>query len=120
MWLLLPRGTARGRSIGAVLAVIAFGLGASQMPLVGDWVAQSVFSILAGVTVVAAAATVSFRNPVYCAIWFGLDFVGRRRIVSLDRCAILGRRHHRSICRSDFGDVFVCAHAGPAGRQGDL
>ena len=76
MWLLLPRGTARGRSVGVVLAVIAFGLGASQMRWLGDWVAQCVFSILASVTVIAAAATVSFRNPVYCAIWFGLTLLG--------------------------------------------
>jgi NADH-quinone oxidoreductase subunit J len=76
MWLLLPRGSARGRSVGAVLAVIALGLGASRMPRLGDWVGQSVFSILAGVTVVAAAAAVSFRKPVYCAIWFGLTLLG--------------------------------------------
>ncbi|MGA2798099.1 MAG: NADH-quinone oxidoreductase subunit J [Thermoguttaceae bacterium] len=76
MWLLLPRGGARGRSLGAVLAVIALGLGASQMPYLGDWVSQGVFSILAGVTVVAAAAAVSFRKPIYCAIWFGLTLLG--------------------------------------------
>jgi NADH-quinone oxidoreductase subunit J len=76
MWLLLPRGSARGRSIGAVLAVIALGLGASQMPYLGDWIIQGVFSILGGVTVVAAAAAVSFRKPVYCAIWFGLTLLG--------------------------------------------
>jgi len=76
MWLLLPRGGARGRSVGAVLAVMALGLGASRMPRLGDWVGQSVFSILAVVTVIAAAATVSFRKPVYCAIWFGLTLLG--------------------------------------------
>jgi NADH-quinone oxidoreductase subunit J len=46
------------------------------MPYLGDWVDQSVFSILAGVTVIAAVATVSFRNPIYCAIWFGLTLLG--------------------------------------------
>jgi NADH-quinone oxidoreductase subunit J len=76
MWLLLPRGGARGRAIGAVLAVIAMGLGASQMPYLGEWIIQGVFSILAVVTVVAAAAAVSFRKPVYCAIWFGLTLLG--------------------------------------------
>ena len=59
-----------------VLAVIALGLGASQMPYLGDWIRQSVFSILAGVTVVSAAAAVTFRNPIYCAIWFGLTLLG--------------------------------------------
>ena len=76
MWLLLPRGNARGRGVGALLAVIALGLGASQMPYLGDWLRQGVFSILAAVTVIAAAAAVSFRKPVYCAIWFGLTLLG--------------------------------------------
>ena len=27
-------------------------------------------------TIVAAVATVTFRNPVYCAIWFGMTLTG--------------------------------------------
>lgn len=76
MWLMLPRGTTQGRSVGIVLAVMAFGLGASQMPRLGDWILQSVFAILATVTVVSAAAAVTFRNPIYCAVWFGLTLLG--------------------------------------------
>jgi NADH-quinone oxidoreductase subunit J len=76
LWLMLPRGTHRGRAIGVVLAFIALGAGASQLPYLGDWLASSVFGILAGITVVSAAATVTFRNPVYCAIWFGLMLMG--------------------------------------------
>ena len=72
MWLMLPRGTARGtRRRAIVLAAIALGLGASQLPRLGDWMADGVFLVLAAVTVVSAAAAVTFRNPVYCAIWFG-------------------------------------------------
>ena len=52
MWLMLPRGAARGRGVGAVLAAIALGLGASQMPRLGDWIDDSVFFVLAGVTIV--------------------------------------------------------------------
>jgi NADH-quinone oxidoreductase subunit J len=73
---MLPRGTARGRGLGIVLASIALGLGAAQMPVLGDWLDESVFVILAGVTVVAAAAAVTFRDPIYCAIWFGLSLLG--------------------------------------------
>jgi NADH-quinone oxidoreductase subunit J len=76
MWLMLPRGTARGRMLGAVLAAVALGLWASQLPGLGDWVAGGLFYVLAGVTVVAAAAAITFRNPVYCAIWFGLSLLG--------------------------------------------
>jgi NADH-quinone oxidoreductase subunit J len=35
-----------------------------------------VFWILAAVTVVSAAGTVTFRSPVYCAIWFALSLLG--------------------------------------------
>ena len=35
-----------------------------------------VFAILGGGTIVAAAATVTLRSPVYCAIWFGMTLLG--------------------------------------------
>jgi len=76
MWLLLPRGRVGGRMTGGVLAATALGLFASQMPLLDGWTANGVFWVLAGVTVVAAAAAVTFRNPLYCAIWFGLSLLG--------------------------------------------
>ncbi len=62
--------------MGIVLSAIALGLGASQVPRLGDWMADGLFLILAGVTVVSAAAAVTFRNPVYCAIWFGQSLLG--------------------------------------------
>ncbi len=76
MWLMLPRGTARGRGTGIVLSTIALGLGASQVPRLGDWMADAVFLVLAAITIVSAAAAVTFRNPVYCAIWFGQSLLG--------------------------------------------
>ena len=76
MWLLLPRVAARGRWIGAVLMAAALGLWASQAPRLGYWVADSVFLILAGVTVVAAVGTIASRNPLYSAMWFGLTLLG--------------------------------------------
>jgi NADH-quinone oxidoreductase subunit J len=76
LWLMLPRGTARGRGVGIVLASIALGLGVSQVPRLSDWMADGVFLILAAVTVISAAAAVTFRNPLYCAIWFGQSVLG--------------------------------------------
>ena len=76
MWLMLPRGTARGRGLGMVLAAVALGLGASQLPWLGQWMAEGVFLVLAAVTVVSAVGAVTFRNPVYCAIWFGQSLLG--------------------------------------------
>ncbi len=76
MWLMLPRGTTGGRGIGILLSVIALGLGASQVPRLGDWMADSLFLVLAFTTVASAAAAVTFRSPVYCAIWFGQSLLG--------------------------------------------
>ena len=76
MWLMLPRGTAPGRMSGMVLAAVGLGLFCSQIPRLSGLVADSVFLILAGITVVAAAATVTTRTPVYAAIWFGLTLLG--------------------------------------------
>ena len=58
------------------MATIALGLGASQVPRLSDWTADGVFLILAAVTVVSAAAAVTFRSPLYCAIWFGQSLLG--------------------------------------------
>jgi NADH-quinone oxidoreductase subunit J len=76
LWLMLPRGGARGRGIGMVLGAVALGLGVSQLPLLGQWLADGVFLVLAAVTVVSAIGAITFRNPVYCAIWFGLSLLG--------------------------------------------
>jgi NADH-quinone oxidoreductase subunit J len=76
MWLMLPRGLARGRVAGTLLITIALGLGASQLPRLGDWIADGVFFIIAAITIVSAIAAITFHNPVYCAIWFGQMLVG--------------------------------------------
>jgi NADH-quinone oxidoreductase subunit J len=76
VWLMLPRGAVGGRMAGVVLTAVALGLGASRFRPLGDWTADGLFFVLAGVTVVAALATVTFRNPVYCAVWFGMTLAG--------------------------------------------
>ncbi len=76
LWLVLPRGAASGKALGAVLVAIGLGLLVSRIGGLGSWGADIVFYLLAGVTVLAALATISFRKPVYSAIWFGLSLVG--------------------------------------------
>ena len=39
------------------MACIALGLGVSQVPGLGDWMADGVFLILAAITIVSAAAS---------------------------------------------------------------
>lgn len=76
MWLLLPRGTQRGKLVGAVLALLALVLFAAKLEWLHSYTADTLFLVLAGLTVVSAAAAVSLANPVYCAIWFGTSLLG--------------------------------------------
>lgn len=75
LWGVLPGATVRSRLLGAVLAAAGLGLVAAQLPWVGGWVDQSLFTLLAFVAVGSAAAAISLRNPVYAAIWFGMSLV---------------------------------------------
>lgn len=75
-WLMLPRGSARGRGLGMILAAVALGLGASRLAWLGQWTTEGMFMALAAVTVVSALGAVTFHNPVYCAIWFGQSLLG--------------------------------------------
>ncbi len=90
LWLMLPRGAARGRWFGTLLAAASLGLYASQVPPVADWATSGVFYILAGVTVLAAVATVTFRSPVYSAIWFGLSLLGTAGLFLFQGAQFLG------------------------------
>lgn len=90
MWLMLPRGAAWGRSLGTVLVAASLGLFASQVPRLDEWVYDGVLLILSGVTVVAAVATVTFRNPVYSAIWFALSLLGTAGLFLFQGAQFLG------------------------------
>lgn len=76
MGLLLPRVRPGGRVIGAVLGVVGLGMMASRVPVLAGWLDGGIFYVLADVTIIAAVATVSLRNPLYSAIWFGMMLLG--------------------------------------------
>jgi NADH-quinone oxidoreductase subunit J len=94
LWLILPRGARWGRGLGTALVVASLGVFAWQVPRLGqldtEWVNDCVFFILAGVTVLAAVATVTFRNPVYSAIWFGLSLLGTAGLFLFQGAQFLG------------------------------
>jgi NADH-quinone oxidoreductase subunit J len=90
MWLLLPRGTTRGWWFGLVLTLTSFALFASRMPILGDCATTGTFGFLAAVTVIAAAMTVTLRNPVYCAIWFALSLLATAGLFMLQGAQFLG------------------------------
>jgi NADH-quinone oxidoreductase subunit J len=76
--------------VGAMLGIAAVGCLATQLLPLGAWSTNVVFWILSGVTVAAAACTVTFRSPVYCAVWFALTLVGTAGIFMLQGAQFLG------------------------------
>jgi NADH-quinone oxidoreductase subunit J len=76
VFLLLPRGGQRGRRVGILLGLISTGLFGWYGLTLGGWVEDLVFYVLAGVTIVAATATITSRSPVYSAVWFALVLLG--------------------------------------------
>ncbi len=72
IWLMLPRGRAGGQRLGALLGLGSLGLIGWQIPRLGLWGDDGLFLFLAAITVIAAVATITARNPVYSAIWFAI------------------------------------------------
>ncbi|MBN1393537.1 MAG: NADH-quinone oxidoreductase subunit J [Pirellulales bacterium] len=75
IWLMLPRGGARGRWAGAALGAAALGLWLSRTHGLGHWTADGVFYALAAAAIVSAVGAVTSPNPIYCAIWFGMTLL---------------------------------------------
>ncbi|MCA9100259.1 MAG: NADH-quinone oxidoreductase subunit J [Planctomycetales bacterium] len=91
LWLLLPPSGAKRRLSGMVLMIAALAvLGAARLIPVGDWGYDAMYAVLSGLTVVAAVSTVTFRNPVYCAIWFALTLLGIAGLFLIDGAQFLG------------------------------
>src|SRR5262249_35775112 len=90
IWLMLPSGRTWGRAAGTLAVVIGLGLFVAREPHLGDWISNSVFFILAGGTVLSAVATVTFRSPVYSAIWFALSLLGTAGLFLFQGAQFLG------------------------------
>lgn len=88
--LMLPRGTARMRALGAVIGAISLGCFAAASPLrlmVGE---RLLFWALALLTIGSAAATISMRSAVYSAIWFALSLLGTAALFFYQGAQFLG------------------------------
>lgn len=90
VWLMLPRGHDRGRRLGLLLVVLGLGILGARLPAVGGWLENGVFRALAAVTVISAVGTITFRNPVYCAISFGLTLLGTAGLFLFQGAQFLG------------------------------
>lgn len=90
LWLALPQRIRYGKTIGGVLGIIALGLFASDWPHVFPWTDQGVFWLIAGITIMAAVATITSQSPVYCAIWFALSLLGTAGLFFFNGAEFLG------------------------------
>ncbi len=82
IWLMLPRYALRGRAVGTLLAVVGLGLfgtlgaWAGGVCPVGGVLENTLLTVVSVVTVTSATATITFRKPVYSAIWFAITLLG--------------------------------------------
>jgi NADH-quinone oxidoreductase subunit J len=90
LWLAIPKRLAYGKSFGGVLGIVGLGLIASDWPLLPELTDQAVFWLLAGVTIIAAAATITSYSPVYSAIWFALSLLGAGGLFFYNGAQFLG------------------------------
>ncbi|MHB0956438.1 MAG: NADH-quinone oxidoreductase subunit J family protein [Pirellulaceae bacterium] len=88
--LLLPATTGNRQLAGGVLALLSLLLILTGLMLpLAPVSAQAVFWALAAVTLIAAAAAVVTRKPVYTALWFGLSLLGTAGLLLFDGAQFL-------------------------------
>lgn len=91
LWLALPGRIRYGKILGGVLGLcIGLPLIASDWPLLPTITDGVVFWILAGVTIVAAVATITSHSPVYAAIWFAMSLLGTAGLFFMSGAQFLG------------------------------
>jgi NADH-quinone oxidoreductase subunit J len=90
MYLMLPRGNKPGRLLGGLLGIGALGCLAMLGQCLGGLTDNVVYGVISTTAVVAAAMTVTFRSPVYCAIWFALSLLATAGIFMLQGAQFLG------------------------------
>jgi NADH-quinone oxidoreductase subunit J len=90
LWLLLPTRFGLGKILGSLLLAVGGGLFAYDLPLLGNWLDQGVFWLLALVTIGAAVAMIVSQSPVYSAIWFALSLLGTAGLFLFQGAQFLG------------------------------
>lgn len=88
--ILLPYRIRYGKTLGSALLLVAAGLLAADLPLLGDWLAQGVFWLLAAITLVAAVCTIASKSAVYSAIWFAMSLLGTAGLYFFQGAEFLG------------------------------
>ena len=91
LWLAMPGRASYGKLLGGILGLlVGLPLIASDWPLLPTVSDQLVFWVLAGVTIVAAVATITSYSPVYSAIWFAMSLLGTGGLFFFSGAQFLG------------------------------
>ncbi|REJ68279.1 MAG: hypothetical protein DWQ31_09250 [Planctomycetota bacterium] len=90
MWLLLPRRIAAGRAAGAVLMTAAVAILGTRLVPPGALTTNILFYALAAVTVVSAVCAMTFRSPVYSAIFFAVSVLATAGLFLVNGAQFLG------------------------------
>lgn len=90
LWLLFSRRSSAIGGMGKLLGGFSIVMLSTTLMMVGDWSVQFVFWFLATVTIVAAAAAITVRSPVYTAIWFAVSLLGTAGLFLFQGSQFLG------------------------------
>ena len=90
VWLLLPKRVIAGRSAGAVLVTAALAVLGTQLIPPGTLTTNILFYGLAALTVGSAVCAMTFRSPVYCAIWFAISVLGTAGLFLVSGAQFIG------------------------------
>jgi NADH-quinone oxidoreductase subunit J len=78
------------QKFGIFVGLIGAALIGVALPTLGDLLPQVLFWLMAGLAVVASAAAVTSRSPVYAAIWFAVSLLGTAGLFLLQGAQFLG------------------------------
>jgi NADH-quinone oxidoreductase subunit J len=90
LWLLLPTRVRGGAWLGGVLLAASGVLFAYDLPRLSPWLDQSVFWLLALVTLGGGVAMIVAQSPVYSAIYFALSLLGTAGLFMYNGAEFLG------------------------------
>jgi NADH-quinone oxidoreductase subunit J len=76
LWWALPWGKQRKRSPGWALLAAGLAMIGALIPPVGSFLARSLITLMAIITVASAAAMITTTRPLYAALWFGMAVLG--------------------------------------------
>jgi NADH:ubiquinone oxidoreductase subunit 6 (subunit J) len=90
MWLMLPRGRKGGRLLGAAFSAASLACFGALGQCLGHWSDNLVFGVMGTTAVVSSALAVTFRSPIYCAIWFALSLLATAGLFMVQGAQFLG------------------------------